>query len=149
MTLHRRVEVRPAYDHTADGEHGWDSAQMYFVVIGAHGAVGLTVDTGWALPGTLARMDREHRGYRPKADGRALHFHHAEAGKYPSLGDREECEWLAQGFCYGDVSFVAADMLYATLVEKGLDALWVELEGWYRSYYEGESGKVETGAGQA
>lgn len=147
-----RVE-RPAFEKRHDDPHrdyGIGCVLMSFSSIGEHGAASLTVFTGWYLPHVAERLRREtqHEFYAhdPKRWARCaleghggvveIHSDHPLRESY-DVEDTDDCRFTG-GKCWGDTGYSAGDTLFDVLVERGQDALFAELDEWYRTHVEGK-----------
>lgn len=145
-----RVE-RPAFEKRHDDpkrNYGIGCVMMSFAAVGDEGAISWQVFTGWHLPHVAERLRREtrHEAYPhdPKrfmrcsleGMGGAVDIHSKHPlweGHEPQTGCR-----FTGGECWGDTGFSAGDTMFDILVEKGQDALFVELDEWYRVQILGE-----------
>lgn len=144
--MERITEVHPAYDRRKDpkGNFGIHNAVMLFVLKGKHGAVSLSVSTGWHLP--HVKKEQEQRIVHDIQYGKNLshapllgmegqgteYCVHSNVRRSEHEYARHDCEYTANGDCYGTAAYGYAETLFDILVADGTDGLWVQLE---KEYY--------------
>jgi hypothetical protein len=119
------VKVTPAWDSEtrARGKHCCD---MFFLLHGSKATISFEVFTGWHLD--------------PKDNwaGCASNVaYHAHSPVYPDDTLCEDCGWLNGKSCYSG-SLCLTTEFFRTLVEKGSEGLWEEMECLYHKYFDKE-----------
>ena len=142
MTKTREVQFIPAYDLGRQKGQGIGSAQIRFILNGPKGAVHFVCDTNWYLPATVSRLGshlamstiREIRNlFKPMGFELGYHSQFKDKGI-----TRIDCDILDQGYCYYDGSSSPADDFVDTLIAKGSDGVWEELEQYYQDIFESD-----------
>jgi len=128
MSLERWIHFQPAFDKRSSdpnksyGIHGVD---MTWYVRGSEGAVQWKVYTHWHwLKMSIQEpmtVDLGYHSYKPRYEGQDC--------------ITESCEILYGKPCYYDGSSLNAEPVFKILLEKGSDAVWEHLEGFYRSVF--------------
>lgn len=135
--MEKIIRFTPAFDkRSADqsknyGIHGVD---MRMVLKGDLGAVQFVLYTNWHLPHVQEglRVDMQpnkHFLFEPMPADLGYHsYRPMYEGQEPL---QKECEFLNGKPCYYDGSTLNAERIYTTLLEKGSDGVWQELEEYY------------------
>lgn len=141
--LERRVEISPAYDKRdphPSKNYGIHGADMRFVLIGPKGAVQFLIFTGWHLPHVQKELDGKvetgrtpARLLRPMAADVGYHSRQPMYEGHKPIGD-EPCPYL-DAPCYYDGSGMRAEEVFDLMVEKGGEAMWEHLEGYYEDIF--------------
>jgi len=145
----REVRFLRAWDRRSgapDKDYGVHGTEINFTLKGEHGGVEFGVLTNWMLPHvrqeTLARLTLsggDERTVRALLEpmGGALRAHAKQPlyeGQTPST---LHCT-ITGGECYADASFLAGDKILERLIAEGDDAVWKELESFYREHVQPE-----------
>lgn len=143
--LTRILKIEPAFDKrdpNPNKNYGVHGCEIRFVVKGPLGAVQFLLYTNWQLPHVTNEMmnkpirdkiDLEVRFLPLPAD---LGYHSSKPIYDEQPMTRDKCEYLDGAPCYYDGSSLNAIGTFKTLLEKGSDGLWAELEDYYRSTFE-------------
>jgi hypothetical protein len=137
MKLERVVLSTAAFDHRDDPDpakqaRGQHPAELFFALKGPHGAIALSVLTGWTIEALdLGRwQDAGRPAFWPFAS--SLSIHRRLGVGAPSTAC---CEFLA-GPCWGSQTAIGADLFWRTLVAEGLEPFWQALEKRYREEFD-------------
>jgi hypothetical protein len=143
----REVRVTPSWDRRDPepsknyGIHGCD---MYFLLTANGAGVEFQVGTSWLLPHlreeghrSTQRGDTSDIALKVKYDPRGWNLsYHSPVPQYEGQAPSEQdCE-VTGGICYSDGLYRVGDELLETLIAEGSEALWVELENWYREWFD-------------
>ena len=136
--MNREIVFRPAYDKTDEG-YGVHGVELAFYLKGDLGAVQFVLYTNWHLPHVQEKMDKRmdrqfpHLSCHPQpAD---LGFHSPKPTYEGQETIRDECPFLDDKPCYYDGSTLNAESIYQTLLTKGHEGVWQELEDYYKSIF--------------
>lgn len=113
------------------------NGRFFFLLHGELGSISFSLSTGWEVSegqfGVGART--RHGDMFPNAFGVDYHARFkTECGYH-----RESCEWLGDTECWSDGSGLAGDTLLRKMIAEGSDAIWPELEDFYRSWLVNEA----------
>lgn len=147
--LQRIVEIEPAFDkRSADPKknYGIHGCNLRMVLKGPDGAVQFLLYTNWQLPHVAKEQDMKilskaglldyvdlHVTYHPMPADLGYHSRKPQFEDQKSMGP---CEYCDGADCYYDGSGLNAEPVYLKLLEGGSDAVWKELENFYRSIFE-------------
>ena len=129
------IRVEPAFDRRhADPskDYGIGSVRLLFVLKGTKGAISFGCSTGMYLPQQVS----EH-GHKPWREWQPMGYSVGCCSPYPRYEGQQAgspCEWLDGKPCYGDGSCLAAEEVMKTLIRKGEEGVWQELENYYDSW---------------
>lgn len=141
----REVIIRPAFDKRHKdpsknyGVHGCDLC-MY--LHGPKATIQFIVYTHWHLPHVQEELIPKSVHYYP--DGECFSTltpipadlgYHADESQYEEH-QKYDCTLRPQGFCYYAGSGCAASGVWNTLVTKGSEGVWEELEEYYIDRFE-------------
>ena len=107
--------------------HGRHGMEMIFILKGKLGVIQFVVYTGW-MP-SYKRFDGEKSSPLPADIGK-----HSYKPSYDDETKRENCNWLDGADCYYDGSGLAADEVFKVFVKDGEEAMWTELEKFYKDW---------------
>ena len=135
MNLKRSVMFIPAYDKRdpePSKNYGVGAVRIRFVLAGDKGAVQWVISTGWYLPG----VDTSDWRRPPCLEAFDLGYH----STVPRHADQSafDCDLLPGGECYYDGSSLNAARLVPLFLQGGDDAVWKELEDYYRHLFGDE-----------
>ena len=139
--MKRLIEWTPAYDlRDADPtkNYGIGSMRARFVLMGEHGAVQFLLYTGWYL-----EHNREEYRHTPGVGGPMaadLGYHSYKPHYEEQEPIADSCPYLNGAPCYYDGSGLAADRVFEVFLTEGEEALWEELEDYYRDTFGIEDG---------
>jgi hypothetical protein len=150
----RRIEFSPAFDKRSSDpakNFGIGAVRIWFYLIGPEGAVQWQIGTDWYVPSAQDHLYslsayRRDKALRPQAWDLGYHSPRPlYEGQEPNSHD---CEVLG-GPCYYDGSSLNAERLIRPFLEGGSEAVWRELEDFYRSTFAQaiEARRAETGTG--
>lgn len=137
IRMERIIKLFPAFDkRNADSSknYGIHGVEMIMVLKGELGATQFVLYTNWQLPHVQKELrsdmspnkyclfeplpaDLGYHSYKPMYEGQTC--------------IDEKCEFLNGSPCYYDGSSLNAKRIYDTLLEKGSDGVWKELEEYY------------------
>lgn len=125
----RVLQSTPGFPLTPNyGQRGMD---LRFVLIGELGATQFLMFTDW--------VPREPKGRRgswsasfPMAADLGFHWKTNPWGDADFGGKMPDCDWLGGAGCYYDGSGLNAEPVMARFIAEGFDAVWEELERYYR-----------------
>lgn len=139
--MERIVKIMPAYDKRKE-KKGIGSCEMFMVLKGELGAVGLNIGTGWYLPETDEWKEEcvRRSGNISSWNGSGyavfycsptpLHDFQKDSG-------RENCDWLGCT-CYGDVGYIMGKDVFEILVREGSEKLWEWLQNYYNETFKND-----------
>lgn len=137
--MERTIEWRPAWDKRSSDpnkNYGIHGVEMVWLVNGPEGIIQWVVFTGWNLKHVQEELDRRHQRIphltchpQPADLG-----YHSPKPMYEGQTKMDQCAYLPEG-CYYDGSSLNAHPLYWLLVEKGAEAVWAELEDYYKERF--------------
>lgn len=137
----RLVTFEPAYDERdSKPSYSIGCAIVRFYLKGPRGVVQFVLYTGWHLPHVQKELLEK--------DGASLLYPFPTDLGYHSPVPRYEgqisysCDLLPGKKCYYDGSGLNAQPVYETLVREGDEAMWNELEEYYKSVFEEEDDLV-------
>jgi hypothetical protein len=141
--LERIVKFYPAFDKRSNDpkkDFGIHGVELLMLLKGPAGAIQFKVFTNWMLPSVQAETDDRMLARCEKIYLRCLYHPMAVDIGYHSYIPRHEgqtiitdkCEWLEGKPCYYDGSSLNAEPVLALLIAEGSDAVWKELESWYK-----------------
>jgi hypothetical protein len=142
LTLERKFEIHPAYDKRP--KYGQHCVEFLFYVKGLKGAVQFLLFTGWyphLIPTpetdwrelTMPLHIAEHDNPMPADLG-----YHSPVPRYEGQKPQtKECAILG-GPCYYDGSILNASRIFSIMLHQGGEAMWNELENYYRETFEAE-----------
>lgn len=139
--MKRIVQISPAFDRRDPdpkknyGIHGCD---LRMVLKGRAGAVQFVLYTNWHLPHVQDEMDKKIYGEFPHLSCHPLPAdlgYHSPKPMYEGQRDMGPCEYLSGRKCYYDGSSLSAERIYQVLLERGSEAVWAELEQYYRDTF--------------
>lgn len=112
---------------TEGSSHGRHGMNMLFLLKGKEGAVQFVLYTGW-----MPDFDyyKEHGDCKPLPADLGYHSYKAH---YDSQTSRNDCPWLDGKPCFYDGSGLNAIEVFKIFVSKGEEALWNELERYYKN----------------
>lgn len=111
--------------------HGRHGMELIFVLKGEKGSIQFLVYTHWMPSWDGFMSQNEKFDVMPADIGR-----HAYKPKYEGELKREKCNWLDGKPCYYDGSGLQAEEVFKVFVKKGEEAMWSELESYYKSWLE-------------
>jgi len=129
----RIIMFEPAFDKRHPDpkrDCGIGDVHIRFVLKGEKGAVQFLFSTGWYLLHVRREMTYPP-GYYPRALDLGYHSPR-RLSSYDAYF--EDCPILG-GKCYYNGSFLAADLLMEKLVAEGDEAVWKELEKYYKETF--------------
>lgn len=140
--LIRRIDFHSAFDkRNADPskDYGIHGIEIRFLLIGPKGAVHFLIMTNWQM--SHIRKDMERREYQL---GEKIHTclvrplpadlgTHTPVPTYDGQETNDYCDVLPKGKCYYAGSAMAADGLFTVMTDKGIEAMWAELEAEYKA----------------
>ena len=141
--LERKIMFTPAYDKrdpNPSKNYGIHGVEMRWLVTGPKGAIQFVLSTNWHLKAVQEELDERLDRRFPHLSCHPMPMdlgYHSPVPMYEGQTCIEkECEFLGGKPCYYDGSTLNAEKPYWILVEKGGDALWEYLEGYYRYRFE-------------
>lgn len=138
--MERIVKITPAFDkrsHESSKNFGIHDCEMFMVLKGEHGAVGLTISTGWFLPETQQWKEAciRRSGESKSWNGRGVAvFYCSKVKQHEWQEGRENCDWLGCT-CYGDVGYSMSDTVFDLLIREGSEKVWEWLENYYNETF--------------
>jgi hypothetical protein len=153
----RLVEIIPAYDKRDKDpkkNYGIHGCTLRMVLSGPEGAVQFVLFTNWHLP----HVAKENRKYAlthvlraPFEADSLLHavfeplpadlgYHSLKPMYEDQMEGQKSCPYLGGKPCYYDGSGLQAERIYETMLEKGSDGVWTELEGYYEATFKRKGG---------
>ena len=131
------IEWHPAYDKRdpdPNKNYGIHGVEMRWYVCGEEGVVQFVVYTNWYLPHVAAELlTPGHKTFRCAPMPADLGYH-SPIPHYDSQNPMRDCLLLG-GDCYYDGSTMNAERVFSLLVEQGGDAVWDELDRYYRGVF--------------
>lgn len=106
--------------------HGRHGMNLLFLLKGERGAIQFVVFTGWET--TWKEYD-EGLSVMPADIGA-----HAYKPMYEGQTSMGECEWLDGKECFYDGSGLQANEVFKVFVRRGEEAMWSELEKYYKHW---------------
>lgn len=94
------------------------------------------IDT-WSEPGTFGMRF----GLIPAPSGICIGLHSPKPFKHDPNAEMctaSVCDILPGKVCYFDASYTASDEVLRKFISDGEPAVWNELKGWYKNYFEKE-----------
>lgn len=104
--------------------YGIHGVELRMVLKGPIGATQFVLYTGWHLPHVAAEIGNS----KPMGADKGYHW---PTPQYEGQ-DQMDCAYVAGGKCYYDGSSLNAENTFETLLNKGSDGVWAELEEMYR-----------------
>lgn len=149
----RRIDFEPGYDcmeHHGDAGrkcHGRGGMRLRFLLMSEEGAVQFLMACSDWLPGSLdcigsTRRDKALFG----VTGADLGFHWTRPVYEGQEAMDQSCEYLHGAACFYDGSGLNATRILDRLLRDGLDAVWEDLEDYYRSCSEGAHEATDSGS---
>lgn len=138
--LEHKITFSPGFDKRDDDpakNYGISAVQIFFYVIGKHGAIQWAIGTNW-----YQQTAREHLARFPSTRPEALRptgwdlGYHSRKPMYDDHTPIKSCHIIDDGECYYDGSSLNADLLIEGFITGGLDWLWPKLEAEYRFRFE-------------
>lgn len=144
----RRIEFEPGYDCIRDypkcwntmggGRHGRGGMRLRFLLGTEEGVVQFLMSASDWMPGSLdeigsTRIDDAVKLFGAQA---ADLGHHWTRPVWDGEESNGPCEYLHGAECFYDGSGLNAGPVMARFFREGLDAVWQELEDYYRSCSE-------------
>lgn len=142
----KEITLQPAFDkRNADpsknyGIHGVTLRFLYGDP--KKGFVQFVLYTNWQLP----HVTEELKGRVYEAINGDYHWmerplpanlgYHSPTPQYDDQSKMGKCDVLEQGFCYSDGSGLNAQRVYNTLLEKGSEGVWQELETYWKELFQ-------------
>lgn len=139
--MEKITQFAPAFDKRnpePSKNYGIHGVDMRMVLKGEFGAVQFVLYTNWQLP----HVQEEFRAkmqpdkyclFEPLPADLGYHSHKPMYEGQEPL--QKECEYLNGKPCYYDGSGLNAQRIYTTLLEKGSDGVWKELEDYYTKLF--------------
>lgn len=135
----RSVHFQPGYDcMTFHGDaagrrcHGRHGMELRFFLTGEEGAVVFAMYASDWLPGSIDAIGSTRRGL-PLVGAMAADLgHHWLRPCYEGETNNGPCDFLHGAECFYDGSGLNAEPVLARFFEHGLDAVWEDLEDYYR-----------------
>ena len=132
--MERIYEIAPAWDKRSSDpskNYGVHSVEIRMILKGELGATQFAFSTGWYLPEVMAEGRIKQRP--PMGVDVGYHSPHPQYEGQEVL--MEDCPYLDGKPCYYKGSGLQADTLLDTMIRKGGDAVWEELESRYRELF--------------
>ena len=139
--MERITQITPAFDHRNDAEkkqYGQHCCDIRMILKGELGAYQFLLYTGWYLSGQTQNPIPADVGYHaptPQYESQCATGQHCEYNDESDFigckGEPTPCEYLDGKPCYYDGSTLRAADMFQTLLEKGSDGVWKELEEAY------------------
>ena len=144
MAFEKIVECTPAWDKRHKdprkncGIHG---VNLRMILKGDKGAVQFVLCTNWQLPHVTEEIlnipkDKTNIKMRFLPLPADLGYHSPEPMYEGQELMTESCPYLDGKPCYYDGSGLNAEPIYVTLLEKGSDGVWQELERYYSELFD-------------
>lgn len=146
--LKRSIKFYPAWDKRNPDpkkDYGIHGVEIQFWLTGPKGGISWGIYTDWLLDSVL--KDKKWPGFKDttyRKDGTRsfpmgveLAYHSPKpTNKWQKEKDGTlGCQLLPKGKkCWGDAGFIAGGDLMKVLIEKGEEAVWKEMESWYKNY---------------
>lgn len=136
----RVVQFRPAFDKRDPNpakNYGIGGVRIFFTLKGPKGGITWEVLTPMFLPKTHKETCAKHAQAGETLEilyrgmGGPISYHRLK----PTFKGQEKggpCTVTGKKFCYSDCGFIAGGDLYDVFLEKGEDAVWEEMEKWYK-----------------
>ncbi len=140
--MEKITNFAPAFDKrdpNPSQNYGIHGVELRMVLKGELGAVQFVLYTNWQLPNVQEEMrikmhPDKYFLFEPMPADLGYHSHTAMyEGQEPMT---KECEYLNGKPCFYDGSGLNAQRIYDALVSKGSDAVWSELEEYYKSTFD-------------
>jgi len=137
----REVKFYPAFDKRHEDpskNYGIHNMEIAFYLRGPEGTIQFKFNSGWHLPHVkdeLSAKGEDVGRYLMSPNGVDLGFHALEPRDYQSEPSQESCPLLDGKPCYYDGSTLNAEPVLNTLIEKGDEAVWEELEEYYYNLF--------------
>ncbi len=145
MEFHREVRCEAGYDHIrfvcssasprcfpgSGGSHGRHGLQIRWILKGDDGAVQFLLMTGWTpVPSDWDNSDQ-------MAPLPADLGYHSKRPMFEGHKTQGPCDFIGGGECYYDGSGLNASDAFTVLCNEGSDGLWVFLESYYETVFDG------------
>jgi hypothetical protein len=137
--MKREIYFTPAFDRrdpNPSENFGVHGVEMRWYVIGKAGAVQFVLNTNWHLPHVMEEFKEKRSDYYYLIPMPADVGYHSPKPMY--IGQHalvESCELLNGEPCYYDGSGLTAERYFDILVKRGGEALWEELEKYYKDIF--------------
>lgn len=142
--MKKKISFNPSWDkrNTVPGKnYGVHGVEMIWTLTGSKGAIQWEVFTGWMLK-SLRNENPEYYGFESSSvSGAFVAFHSKKPLHKGDSVSQKKCEFLGNKPCYSNMSCMAADEILEILIEKGEDAVWLELEDYYKKTFKVSSMK--------
>mgnify|MGYP007100049013 FL=1 len=140
MKFHRMVSFRPAFDRRHKDptkNYGIGGVAIFFQLRGTNGGVTWEILTPMLLPRvhkeTCAKNTPETLEILYRGMGGPLSYHSLKPQFKGQTRRETPCEMTGKPYCYCDGSFIAGGDLYDVFLEKGEEAVWEEMEKYYKA----------------
>ena len=140
--MERTIEFSPAFDKrdpNPNKNYGIHGVDIRFLLKGKDGAVQFLIYTNWQLPHVQKETDAKalneipYMFHKPMA---ADLGYHSRVPRYGSQSCMGTCEYLDGADCYYDGSGLNARRVFKIMLEGGSDAVWKELESFYKEIFD-------------
>jgi len=140
----KTITFEPAFDKRSTNpskNYGIHGVSIRFVYGDEKGYVQFLLYTGWHLPHVTKELSSKlympiqgdyHWMERPTPVDLG---YHSPTPQYENQPKMDKCDLLPNG-CYCDGSALNAQRVYNTLLEKGSDGVWLELENYYNELFQ-------------
>jgi len=141
--MERITELTPAYDKRAEGK-GQHCVELLMLLKGDKGVVQFRLFTGWDAGSICKPADYNWKTCRVNTNSEISSLfpmpadlgYHSPTPRYEGQTSMGTCRYLDGKPCYYDGSSLEAYRIYSILVHEGSEAVWKELEKYYKELFE-------------